>query len=110
METNIGSIIFDYCRRNNVSIATLARHLSMTPEGVYRQLKKDDIKVSRLITICRVLNHNFFEDIYSSVANPGDQPTTHYHTIQQLKREIALLNREIDWYHKYYGLPRIVSQ
>jgi hypothetical protein len=110
METNIGSIIFDYCRRNNISIATLAGHLHITPEGVYRQLKKNDIKVSRLITISSALNHNFFEDIYSSVANPGDQPTPQYHTIQQLKHEIALLRRELDWYHKYYGLPKIVTQ
>lgn len=110
METKVGSIIFDYCQKNNISIATLAGHLNMTPEGVYRQLKKDDIKVNRLITISRSLNHNFFEDIFPSSHFPGDQPTPQYHTIQQLKHEIALLNQKIDWYHKNYGLPKIIPQ
>jgi hypothetical protein len=110
METKIGSVILNYCQTKNIPIATLAKHLGMTPKAVYDQLQKDDIKVNRLITISRSLNHNFFEDIYPSVANPGDQPTPQYKTIQQLKHEIALLNQKIDWYHKNYGLPKIVTQ
>jgi hypothetical protein len=48
METKIGTIIFDYCRKHDVSVTSLAVKLNMTPEGVYRLLKKDDLRVSRL--------------------------------------------------------------
>ena len=110
METNIGSIILEHCRNKRVSVPTLAAKINMSTIGLYKLLQRDDIKVSRLIAISRALNHNFFEDIYPSAANPGDQPTPQYHTIKKLKHEIALLNQKIDWYHKNYGLPKIVTQ
>jgi hypothetical protein len=110
METNIGSIILEHCRNKRVPVRTLAATINMSTIGLYKMLSRDDIKVNRLITISRVLNHNFFEDIFPSSHFPGDQPTPQYHTIQQLKREIALLNQKIDWYHKNYGLPKILPK
>lgn len=60
METNIGSIILEHCRNKRVSVPTLAAKINMSTIGLYKLLQRDDIKVSRLISISRDLNHNFF--------------------------------------------------
>ena len=107
MEKNIGQIILDTCRRKQIPVATVAAQLNMRPESLYTQLKKSDIKISRLAAISRVLHHNFFEDYYPSTLNTGDDTTPLYTENQSLKRRIALLQADLDYYHKNYGLPKI---
>jgi hypothetical protein len=107
MEQKIGQLILDTCRRKQVPVATLAANLHMRPESLYTQLKKDDIKISRLRAISQVLNHNFFEDYYPSTQHPGDDPTPLYTENQRLKHQVALLEADLAWYHKNYGLPKI---
>ena len=107
MEKNIGQIILDTCRRKQIPVATLAANLNMLPESLYRQLRKSDIKISRLAAISRILRHNFFEDYYPSTLNTTDDPTPLFTENQRLKRRIALLQADLEYYHKNYGLPKI---
>jgi len=107
MEKTIGSFILDNCRKKQFPVSSLAAELNMTREALYLQLRKKDIRISRLAAISRILNHNFFEDYYPSTLNPGDDPLPLYLENQQLKRTIALLQADLEWYHKNYGLPVI---
>ena len=107
MEKNIGQLILDTCRRKQVPVATLAASLNIRPKSLYTMLKKSDIKISRLAAISRILHHNFFEDYFPSTHNTGDDHTHLYTENQHLKRRIALLQADLDYYHKNYGLPKI---
>jgi hypothetical protein len=107
MEKNIGKLILDTCRRKQVPVSTLAANLNVRPKSLYTQLQKSDIKISRLAAISRALHHNFFEDYYPSTYNSGDDPTPLFVENQRLKRRIALLEADIEYYHKNYGLPKI---
>jgi hypothetical protein len=107
MLQKIGQLILSVCRRKQVPVASLAAHLNMRTESLYTILKKDDIKISRLRAISIFLQHNFFEDYHPSTQNPGDDPTPLYTENQRLKRKIALLEADLEWYHKNYGLPKI---
>ena len=107
MEQKIGQLILSVCRRKQVPVHSLAAHLNIHPKYVYAMLNKDDIKISRLRAISIFLHHNFFEDYHPSTQNPGDDPTPLYAENQRLKRKIALLEADLRWYHKNYGLPKI---
>jgi hypothetical protein len=46
MEKPMGTLIYDYCRKNNISISSLAKALNIGVSGLYRSLLAKDINYS----------------------------------------------------------------
>ncbi|GAB6013151.1 hypothetical protein [Viscerimonas tarda] len=66
MELNkihIGKLIQAFVKENNVNSAELARKIGKTRQNVYDIYKRDDIEVKLFLTLSKVLNHNFIDDI-----------------------------------------------
>lgn len=64
---SIGTMIKAELERQERSVVWFAQHLSCDRTNVYRIFAKDSIDTELLIRICKVLNHNFFADISSSI-------------------------------------------
>ena len=62
MDNSVKKLINDYLYEHKILVRTLAGHLGLTKRNLYYLLNKDDMPVSLLITISKVLNHNFFAD------------------------------------------------
>ncbi|MCL2649719.1 MAG: hypothetical protein FWD60_01685 [Candidatus Azobacteroides sp.] len=83
---HIGKLIQTFVKENNINSAELARKIGKTRQNVYDLYKRDDIEVKLFLTISEVLNHNFFEDIYSQ---KNDQHTIDmvFDVLKQLVKE-----------------------
>lgn len=64
---SVGTLIKTELERQERSVVWFAQHLSCDRTNVYRIFAKDSIDTELLIRICKVLNHNFFSDISTSV-------------------------------------------
>jgi hypothetical protein len=106
MEKPMGSIIYDYCRKNNISISSLAKVLNIDTSGLYRSLLAKDIKVQRVRAISQILNHNFFEDYYPSLKNPGNTPPPLVLENQKLKERLNQLESDLSYFRNFFELMK----
>lgn len=60
---NIGQNIKEELLRQERTVSWLARKLNCTRTAVYRIMDKNSIDTAQLMSISKVLNHNFFEDL-----------------------------------------------
>jgi hypothetical protein len=104
MNSTIGTLIMQHCKKNNIAIATLATHLKIKRESLYRSFHSGNMKLSRLTSISQILNHNFFEDYYPSALNPGDNPSPLLSENLQLKEKISRLETELAAYRDIIAL------
>ena len=82
---NIGTVIINYSKKNNIPISKLASMLHMTPAGLYRTLNQNNMKLSRLGQISKALNHNFFEYF----TTPIGQKEKDNHKLKQENEKLA---------------------
>lgn len=60
---HIGALVKKFVKENNINASELARELGKTRQNLYDLYKRDDVGVKELLSISRVLNHNFLADI-----------------------------------------------
>ena len=60
---HIGALVKQFVKENNINASELARELGKTRQNLYDLYKRDDVGVKELLSISRVLNHNFLADI-----------------------------------------------
>ena len=60
---HVGALVKDFVKENNINASELARKLGKTQQNLYDLYKRDDIGVKELLSISKVLNHNFLADI-----------------------------------------------
>lgn len=60
---HIGALVKQFIKENNINASELARELGKTRQNLYDLYKRDDVGVKELLSISRVLNHNFLADI-----------------------------------------------
>lgn len=66
METkklHIGELVRKVISKKQLSFSSVASHLGISRQGLDLQLKKDDMSVKRLLTLCEVLDYDFFKDL-----------------------------------------------
>ena len=91
---NIGNIIKQHCKHNNISVYKLARKLNLTPPALYRILNKNDMKLSQLSAISKALNHDFFQYLSSKQHDPGEKTKEITAENTFLKNKNTLLEQE----------------
>jgi len=85
---HIGKLIQTFVKENNINSAELARKIGKTRQNIYDLYKRDDIEVKLFLTISEALNHNFFEDIYSTKNNQNARDIdVVFDTLKKLVRE-----------------------
>ena len=91
---NIKDKIKEIAHQQGMSLPQLARKLNMTRDGLYKILRTNDLKTSRLLQISRVLNHNFFK--YYFPIEKSNQPDRAELLIENkiLQNQIELLQLE----------------
>lgn len=60
---HIGQLIKSVFDESGLSVAEFARRINCGRPNVYSIFERSTIDVMQLITICKVLNHNFLNDI-----------------------------------------------
>ncbi len=60
---NIGSLIKEEFERQGHSIGWLSRRLACDRSNVYRLFQRDSIDILTLKRLCRILDHDFFNDL-----------------------------------------------
>ena len=62
---HVGKALEINMRLANLSQAELAEKIGMQQAGISKMLKKNSIDTGRLVDLCYILNHNFFEDFFN---------------------------------------------
>lgn len=60
---HIGALVKQFVKENNINASELARELGKTRQNLYDLYKRDDVGVKELLSISKVLNHDFLLDI-----------------------------------------------
>lgn len=60
---HIGQRIKEVVKEREMTVVDFARALPCSRENVYKLFRKDNIDVKQLCHICRVLNHDFFQEL-----------------------------------------------
>lgn len=50
-----------------MTVPQFAESLPCTRENVYKIFKKENLDTGLLLSICKILHHNFFEDLSNSI-------------------------------------------
>ncbi len=108
MENNlhIGRMIKAFIDRNNLQRTSLAKQIGIPNTTIYTYEKRDSIKTSTLLRVCRALKYNFFIDIANSLppeygynrelsASKDSLMNQQAAEIQKLQHENALLKELI---------------
>lgn len=69
---HIGNLIHQELRRQERTVAWFARKICCTRPHAYKIFEKDNIDIKLLIIVCRVLSHDFFQDISDAIRNNID--------------------------------------
>lgn len=62
-QIHVGRLIEVYIRQNNINASDLARKLGMSRQNIYDLYKRDDLGVKEILSISKILNHDFLKDI-----------------------------------------------
>lgn len=68
-ELHIGQMVERELRHQRRSVAWFASQLFCDRTNAYKLLKRRNIDIEQLIRISVILNHNFFDEIASSIGN-----------------------------------------
>jgi hypothetical protein len=101
---HIGSIIKDYCRRNGVSLGTVARQMHFTPAGIYKMLAREDIPVTRVKQMSDALGHNFFVYFIENAGGAEVDAVRLAAEVRELNAKVAALQKEVDYLKEINGL------
>jgi hypothetical protein len=105
MTINLGSLIEQHCKQNNVKAEQLAKDLGLTTDAIYKMFKTSNIKIETVLKVSLSLKHDFFQPYLEQL-----EPNIYTRTIvlekenQQLKAELQTLRIETDIYKKLLKL------
>jgi hypothetical protein len=85
----IGPLLRKYVKEKRIYQSGWARKQGTTPLAVARYLKRPDMKISTLFTICQVLSYNFIREIADQL--PAEFPP---HTTNPLQQRVSDLEEE----------------
>ena len=85
----IGPRLKKYVKEKRIYQSGWARQQGISPRDVARYLKRPDMKISTLFTICQVLSYNFLREIADQL--PAEFPT---HTTNPLQQRVSDLEEE----------------
>jgi len=88
-EINAMLLVREYIRENRLSKSSLSRSLGMTISAFVRRIDGDYVDTVFLQKLCRVCNHDFFNDVSELMGME-----VHSEKIHELDKEIEMLNRE----------------
>jgi hypothetical protein len=101
MKNSINNTIKSYCKKNQVSISTLARKLNYTRTSMYALLNRSDMSVSTLSAISQALKHNFFQYLWvDKTMLTKEESIALRNEISNLKAEVSHLTKENSLLHK----------
>lgn len=91
---DIGNIIINEVKNQGKTIHQLAREVNMSKPGLYRLLKRKDLKVSYLLLFSRILNHDFLQHYRTGPVSLPDDYQQLQKENKQLKQQVQVLQRE----------------
>lgn len=97
VDKSITSIIKAYLFENGITISYLANKMSMAQSNLTRLLKKNDISVNTLFTICEILKHDFFKDMSIQLNNKQTNFKVDHENINDLVIENLSLYRKLEF-------------
>lgn len=92
--TEIGTKITQVAHEQGLSIEKLAKKVNLTTAALYRLLKRNDMKISRLQQFSGILKHDFFQYLHSMQAKQLPEYLALKEENKQLKQQIKSLQRE----------------
>jgi len=101
---HIGTIIKDYCKRNNESIYSLAAQINTTPATLYNKLRRNDMSLSTLDAISNALNHNFFLYFIPGSGTTAEHLVKLSTTNKALSAKVAALQKEVNYLQEINAL------
>lgn len=72
-DIHIGQLVKTTVREKRIKDVEFARMIGRSKQNVYDMYKRSDMEVKLLLTCSKVLQHNFFEDIYPSQRQRDDE-------------------------------------
>lgn len=112
MKFRIGEKIKDVFESKDIKLKDFAEQIDVARQNVYRIFDKDSIDTALLLKVSKVLEHDFFQ-YYTKNGGGMDeraekelshQNTTLHAENHQLKNELMLANKEIDYLKKIIDL------
>jgi plasmid maintenance system antidote protein VapI len=77
-DVHIGTLIGQKLEERSMTITAFARHIHCDRTTVYHLLKQKSIDVEKMILISRVLDYDFFHEIYCKPNTyTGNEPESH---------------------------------
>ena len=99
----MGKMLEDYLKEHNISQASLARKIGISPTGIINYVRKNSLQAGLLWKISTALNHNFLAEIASQhplAKNLAEQPTPRE---LELQEQIKALQIELEVYKRITG-------
>ncbi|MBC8051434.1 MAG: helix-turn-helix transcriptional regulator [Sphingobacteriaceae bacterium] len=102
---NIGEKIREVFEAKKMKLKDFAESVGVARQNIYRIFEKDTIDIELLLQISSVLDHNFLQyytngssgNSYGSVIIPKKGEAETHKEIEQLKSELKLAKKEIDY-------------
>jgi DNA-binding Xre family transcriptional regulator len=85
IEIHIGQLIKRVVRESNIKDVDFAKKIGKSRQNIYDLYKRQDVEVKLLLTICHVLNYDFFHHIYP--LKEGTLPETEVSIQLKIKAE-----------------------
>ncbi|MBC7915654.1 MAG: helix-turn-helix transcriptional regulator [Pyrinomonadaceae bacterium] len=110
---NIGEKIKEVFEAKKMKLKDFAESVGVARQNIYRIFEKDTIDIELLLQISSVLDHNFLQyytnsssdnNSYGSVIIHKKPEADTYKEIEQLKTELKLAKKEIDYLTKIIEL------
>lgn len=92
---HVGKAIEIYMRLAGLSQAVLAEKMGMQQAGISKMLKKNSIDTGRLVDLCYILNHNFFEDFFNNPKAILQENTLKYDVLLEKYNALLIENEHL---------------
>ena len=91
MTINLGSLIEQNCKQNNVKAEQLAKDLGLTTDAIYKMFKTSNIKIETVLKVSLSLKYDFFQPYLEQL-----EPNIYLKSNELLKENEAVLTRNIE--------------
>jgi len=90
---DIGKILKAHVKKNRLRQNGWARQEGLNRKSIADYLKRKDMRVGTLFTVCQALNYNFLRDIAAML--PPEMPPQNIHPLQTRVEELEQQNLEL---------------
>ena len=92
---HVGKAIELYMKSISLSQADLAEKMGMQQAGISKMLKKNSIDTGKLVDLCYIFNHNFFEDFYNNPKVILQDKTLKYDILLEKYNALLIENEQL---------------